>query len=359
MPELIRLDLPNSRIVNGNQFPAAFSLEASESFKQSPGKMTKYLQEVARTGFFNELLATHGAIVIRNTNTTDPQVISRYINAIGVGSGDEFFEQQGSTATRTRVTDLLSTANEGPSSTYIHQHNEFSRFKRYPGKLFFVCTKYGPQTKGGQTPIVHGAEFFNYLDSIAPKLVNNLASKGLYYAQVWANVTTTRTSWHDLFCFGREISKNDSLSVAKQKAERSVRANVSDDFEWVDGDDLLVHQHTEPVKLFVNSYTGQSHPTFFNSLATYFHQWKSKSYNTPTAQLKYDDGEPIDEKQLELLLKGSINFSYEHQWQEGDIAIIDNWQVSHGRCPWEGGPRNILVSMWISKTEKVYEPWTA
>lgn len=357
MPEITRLVLSDAHIVNGNEFPAAYSFDADVPFKQSPEKVIAYLRKKAESNFFNKALATHGAIIIHNIGTTDPEIISQYINAIGKGSGDEFFEQNGSTAKRTEITELLSTANEGPSSTYIHQHNEFSRFKRYPSKLFFVCTKYGPGTKGGQTPIVHGAEFFNFLEAKVPDLVHNLATRGLYYAQVWADVTTTRTSWKDYFCFGREIKDDDELAVAKQKAEENVRANVSDDYEWVDGNDLLVHQHTQPVRSYVNKYTNQSAPTMFTSLATYFYQYKTKSYNTPTSQLKYNDGGPINTDALEVLLQASIDLSYEHDWREGDIAIVDNYQVSHGRCPWSDGPRDIIVSMWDTPKKEDYGVW--
>lgn len=31
--------------------------------------------------------------------------------------------------------------------------------------------------------------------------------------------------------------------------------------------------------------------------------------------------------------------------EEGDLLLVDNFQVSHGREPWEG-ERRILVSMW-------------
>ncbi|AQZ11951.1 hypothetical protein BZL39_C08840 [Zygosaccharomyces parabailii] len=357
MPNLTKLYLSNSHGVNGNEFPIAFSLDASDSFKESPERVSAYFKNLAQTDFFNKALAFHGTIIIRNTGTTDPEVISKYINAIGTGSGDQPFVQNGTTATRTEITDILCTANEGPSSIYIHQHNEFSRFKKHPTKLFFVCTKYGSETKGGQTPIVHGAELFKFLSEKTPDLLNNLAIRGLYYAQIWANVSLTKTSWKDYYCFGREINKNDELPVAKQKAQKNVHANVSEDYEWLENNDLLVHQHTKPVRLYHNQYTGQRVPTLFTSLATYFYQYKVKSYNTPTFELRYDDGKVIDKNLLEILLQASIDLSYEHEWQEGDIAIVDNYQVSHGRCPWSDGPRQILVSLWDTPNKQDYRFW--
>lgn len=36
--------------------------------------------------------------------------------------------------------------------------------------------------------------------------------------------------------------------------------------------------------------------------------------------------------------------------EEGDLLLCDNFQVSHGREPWEG-ERVILVSMWEGPTK--------
>jgi hypothetical protein len=32
--------------------------------------------------------------------------------------------------------------------------------------------------------------------------------------------------------------------------------------------------------------------------------------------------------------------------EPGDLVLVDNYQVSHGRDPWFDGERVILVSMW-------------
>ncbi|EGV65459.1 hypothetical protein PSN45_002362 [Yamadazyma tenuis] len=358
MPELVKINLPNTHIVNGNEFPVAFDLQAADTFKENSDKVAAFLSKTAKSQFFNNALAKHGAVVIRNTGTIDPDTIGKYIAAIGTGSGDEFFEQHGSTAQRTEITNYLSTANEGPSSTYIHQHNEFSRFTKYPTRLFFVCTKMGKETKGGETPIVHGAEFFNKLQENVPDLVDSLSKRGLLYEQTWNFTSQTKTSWWDYFCFGREITKEDTLEVRKQKAAISVAANVSKDFSWGDDNSLEVYQHTDPIRVHTDPTTGKKNPTVFCSIATYYHTSKDANANTPTKPLMYDDNhEIIDEKLLEKAFQIAFDVSYEHQWQEGDIAIVDNYQVSHGRCPWSDGPRTILVSMWDTPGKPEYPAW--
>jgi alpha-ketoglutarate-dependent taurine dioxygenase len=47
------------------------------------------------------------------------------------------------------------------------------------------------------------------------------------------------------------------------------------------------------------------------------------------------------DKLIDVVDKEEINVALE----EGDLLLVDNFQVSHGREPWEG-ERRILVSMW-------------
>lgn len=361
MAKLTKIPLPDTHTVNGNEFPVAYKIEADESFLKDTDAVSDLLKKAAQENFFSKTLLKNGALVIRNTGTTDPEVLSKYIRAIGDGSGDIYFNQRGSTAKRTEVTTTLSTANEGPSSNYIHQHNEFSRFIIHPTRLFFVCSQFGPETKGGETPIVHGAEYFNNLKEKAPELIDRLAKDGLYYEQTWFKTTNDNTNWGDYFCFGREIKDNDSYEQAKKKAEELVNGYVSHDYHWTENDDLVVGQHTEPIRVHKDPETGKEHPTIFSSVATYYyHGSVDTNYSTPTKPLLYDNGtgEEINPDWLQKALDISVDISYKHKWEEGDIALVDNYQVSHGRCPWSDGPRKILVSMWDTPGKEAYKIWT-
>lgn len=108
------------------------------------------LKSKAEEGFFKNVLNKNGAIILRLGNI-DSEVLSKYVKTIGYGSKLVPFVQNGSTAERTQITDVFTTANEGPGEIELYQHNEFSLFKTYPGTLFFACTKY--TAKGGQTQL--------------------------------------------------------------------------------------------------------------------------------------------------------------------------------------------------------------
>ncbi|KAG7852977.1 hypothetical protein KL941_000027 [Ogataea angusta] len=352
--KLEKIVLPHAHVFRGREFPVAYNLHNSDD-SHSPDEVAAFLAELGAREFFNEQLKNHGVVVLRHTGTTDPEVISRYVEAIATSSGDEEFEQTGVTAKRTIVTPHLSTANEGPSNLAIYQHNEFSRFLKYPSRLFFVCTRY--KAAGGATPLVHGGELFASLEQVYPDFLTELGNKGLYMKQTWPLETDNSTAWRDYFCFGRDLHTNEDLETQKNKASVLVEEYVSKDYYFDENNDLIVGQHSRPIRNYRVSET-ESYPVLFNSIAAYYadSKFKSNAYQK-TAALDYDNSEPIPIKYLDELLEQSIKLAYHHEWQEGDIAIVDNHQVSHGREPW-AGERHVLVSMWDQKNKPEYEPWS-
>ncbi|KAG7836844.1 hypothetical protein KL943_000883 [Ogataea angusta] len=352
--KLEKIVLPHAHVFRGREFPVAYNLHNSDG-SHSPDEVAAFLAELGARGFFNKQLKNHGVVVLRHTGTTDPEVISRYVEAIATSSGDEEFEQTGVTAKRTIVTPHLSTANEGPSNLAIYQHNEFSRFLKYPSRLFFVCTRY--KAAGGATPLVHGGELFAALEQVYPDFLTELGNKGLYMKQTWPLETDNSTAWRDYFCFGRDLHTNEDLETQKNKASVLVEEYVSKDYYFDENNDLIVGQHSRPIRNYRVSET-ESYPVLFNSIAAYYadSKFKSNAYQK-TAALDYDNSEPIPIKYLDELLEQSIKLAYHHEWQEGDIAIVDNHQVSHGREPWDG-ERHVLVSMWDQKNKPEYEPWS-
>ena len=60
---------------------------------------------------------------------------------------------------------------------------------------------------------------------------------------------------------------------------------------------------------------------------------------------EYGDGSPIPREYLDKLIEVIDKEAIPLLLDEGDLLLVDNFQVSHGREPWEGD-RLILVSMW-------------
>ncbi|TID13339.1 hypothetical protein CANINC_004937 [Pichia inconspicua] len=336
--EFEKIELPEKHVFKGQEFPVAFTVDGAPDFED----ILQFLKKKSEEGFFNEVLKKNGAVVLRNLRTTDPEKLSKIVETIGNGSGLEPFVQNGSTAQRHTITEHLSTANEGPSDREIFQHNEFSRFKKYPTTLFFVCTRFN--ATGGETPIVHGGEFFEEVKKESPEIIDNMINRGVYLEQIWPLVSENETHWSYKYCFGRNIDPNQSFEEQQKTAIKLAHDSVSDDVEFAENGDFIVRQHTKPIRLYNNGET--EFPCFFNSVACFGGDTTKKlSGHDKTKNICYDDGTEFDPKHLDTILKVSLQKSYHHTWQAGDIAIVNNYLASHGRKPWNG-QRQILVSMW-------------
>ena len=58
----------------------------------------------------------------------------------------------------------------------------------------------------------------------------------------------------------------------------------------------------------------------------------------------YGDGSPIEESALENIRQAFENEAVSFQWRRGDILLLDNMRVSHGRTPYQGD-RRVLAAM--------------
>ena len=60
--------------------------------------------------------------------------------------------------------------------------------------------------------------------------------------------------------------------------------------------------------------------------------------------MTFGDGGPLDERALGRLVEVADALTFDLQWQTGDVALVDNLLVMHGRRPY-GGERSVLASL--------------
>ena len=60
--------------------------------------------------------------------------------------------------------------------------------------------------------------------------------------------------------------------------------------------------------------------------------------------MTYGDGSTIDEEDLKAATEIAYELSFDLNWQMGDVALIDNDRVMHGRRPFQG-QRSVLASL--------------
>lgn len=74
-----------------------------------------------------------------------------------------------------------------------------------------------------------------------------------------------------------------------------------------------------------------------------FRGW-ADSRNDPNRSITLGNGEPITAEQMAGPITIADKLTYDLAWQAGDVALVDNFTVMHGRRPFEGR-RRVLASL--------------
>jgi hypothetical protein len=72
----------------------------------------------------------------------------------------------------------------------------------------------------------------------------------------------------------------------------------------------------------------------------------SDGLSYPPSNYRYRDGSLIKMEWLARLAEISDSITFDFTMQPGDLILVNNYLVSHGRDPWYEGERRIIVSMW-------------
>ncbi|HEV2635141.1 MAG TPA: TauD/TfdA family dioxygenase [Actinocrinis sp.] len=233
---------------------------------------------------------------------------------------------------RTKVGDNIYTSTEFPPEYVISMHNELSYAHVWPSRLLFFCAQ--PAQTGGATPLVHGAL---WLESLSPEL-RAAVKDGVCYRQFLHGGAGLGKSWQETF------ETKDEAEV-----ERFLAASAAD-WEWT-GDGGLRISQTRPATTR-HPVTGEE--VWFCQLD----QWHPATLGEETMRelmaivpedelpqsVTFADGSPIPEQFAIEVRDQGLRLAVDVGWQRGDVLVIDNVAVAHGRRTFSGS-RRVLVSM--------------
>ena len=274
-----------------------------------------------------DYLQKHGAILFRNFDIRTTSDFEQFIRA----SAGELLAYVDQTSPRHKVSGHVYTSTDYPANQSIFFHNESSYAAVWPLKLFFFCVT--PAEQGGETPLV---DVRGVLARIAPYIKERFSDKGWMLKRNFGG--GLGLPWQTVF------------QTTDQKAVEKYCHGAGISFEWKDGDRLTTRQ----VRKAILNHPRTGEPVWFNH-ATFFHsstvapeirQMLLAQYSPEDLpyQTYYGDGSPIEESTLETLRAVYRQETVTFTWETGDILMIDNMLVAHGRNPFTG-PRKIVVGM--------------
>jgi alpha-ketoglutarate-dependent taurine dioxygenase len=232
---------------------------------------------------------------------------------------------------RTKVGHNIYTSTEYPAEETIWMHSEMSYSSLWPSRLVFICDR-APAT-GGATPVVDTQLWLESIDAE----VRAAFAGGLRYTQNMHAGRGLGKSWQVTF------------ETDDRKAVGAWLEDAGADWAWKPDGGLRVSQ-VRPATLR-HPVTGTEH--WFNQ-ADQFHVAGMGEDAVMMAavvpehlvpqSVSFADGNPIPDEFIKHVQQTGLSLSRESGWQVGDVLLIDNVAVAHGRRPFTGD-RRILVAM--------------
>ncbi|HEX3649356.1 MAG TPA: TauD/TfdA family dioxygenase [Pseudonocardiaceae bacterium] len=293
-----------------------------------PARLTDELGSVV--GRANELLLTHGAVLLRGFGIGDPAAVRAAVSCFG----EPFNEYLHGNSPRNAVHDGVWTSTEYPAEYDISLHNELSQSHRWPDRLYFCCLV--APAGGGQTPVSDGRAMLAEMDTAVRA---RFEAHGVAYLQ----------NMHGGFGLGRSWQETYETDDAEKVTEYLRAADVS--HTWTEDEELRIRQVRPATR--VHPVTGDE--VWFNQ-ADQFHisnlppdqaqalQALVESDEELPLHATFGDGGPIPADDLAHVRDVARRNEFAFGWRPGDLMMIDNMLVLHGRHAYTGS-RRVLVSM--------------
>lgn len=276
-------------------------------------------------------LRESGAILFRGFPINSAETFDEFSNAFGYPNFT--YKESLSNAVRINFTERVFTANEAPKDVEIFLHHEMAQTPISPSKLFFFCKSAADE--GGQTPLCRSDMLFDELTKQMPELAADFISKGLKY--------TTQMPAEDNPKSGQGRSWKSTLSVQNNSQAEHKLAELGYSWEWLADGGLRATTPVLPAVIDI----GNDKKVFYNQLIAAFMGWKGVREN-PSSAITFGDDSHIPIEGLKLAVKLSEKFTFDLPWQDGDVALVDNYMAMHGRRPFTGErKRQVLVALAI------------
>lgn len=233
---------------------------------------------------------------------------------------------------RSNLGGRIYTTTEYPADQSIPLHNENAYSDSWPEKIMFFCVI--PAKEGGETPIADSRKVFKRIDK---EIVKKFEDKGILYVRNYS--PGVDLSWQEVF------QTEDKQEVEKYCQTHSI------EYCWNQVEAELTTKQLCQATLFhpitkEKVWFNQAHLFHISSLKKELIQaliTEVGEKNLPRNSF-YGDGEPFEEEVLNHIREAYEKEMIAFRWQRGDIMILDNVLMAHGRNPYSG-ERKIAVAM--------------
>ncbi len=294
--------------------------------KSSPIELTNYYSENKDT--LRPLLYKHGAVLFRGFEIVDHAWFAR----VAASMTGPLLDYRGGVARRRQLGNNIYNSTEMPTDRTLALHNEKSYSTRHPDLVLFCCVT--PAVTGGATPLADGRRAWQRLGK---KLKDELRTRPITFIQNLHSGIGAGKSWITAYETGDRVEIEDFL--------RSIGAH----FLWRKDDSLHVEETVGPVK--VHPVTAAE--ALFCPVDTWYRcasefgggrEAACRASEEYGQYCRFHDGDEIEPWMVAEIKSAIADETREFQWRRGDLLLIDNRIVLHGRGSFTGD-RLVLVAM--------------
>lgn len=274
------------------------------------------------------LLPRHGGILFTGLPLTDRAGFERLV----AGTGYDRLDYRGGIAVRRVDSEVALAASQEDHRITLSPHNEMAYLASYPRRVVFFCETQA--RVGGEVPV---NDIRQTIKLLPDQVTNEFRERGIrYHRNLPRQSSAGEMGWVDTF------GTDDKRTV-----ERHLTAS-NYDFWWSAGDRL--HYNYRRAALVAHPDTGEElwfnqvtelHSSYWRSHPDFPSDLPEDEYPATTT---YGDGTPLDEEFVAFLRGALWRTTRAVRMAPGDVLVLDNQVVQHGRFAFEG-PRRHFVSL--------------
>ncbi|CAM2011565.1 TauD/TfdA family dioxygenase [Acanthopleuribacter pedis] len=270
-------------------------------------------------------LADHGGLVFRGFEVVTPDDFQ----AVAEQCCDQLVADNGE-HDRDSLTGSVYTPVRYRASEKLLWHNENTFNHFWPSRILFACAQ--PAKVGGETPIVDCRALYRRLDAgIRAKFEQH----GVMYVRRYT--PGLGRSWQDIFNAQTRAEAETFLARNRMTAK------------WR-GD--LLETHAVRPAVWHHPQTGMA--TWVNQAQHWHPSCLSEYLREALADVvppdqfprdcRYGDGSRIEDAVMAEILAVYAELEQSFAWEPGDVMVLDNTAVAHGRNPYRG-KRKLYVAI--------------
>lgn len=285
---------------------------------------------LANKSEMDRLILKNGAILfegveIQQVETFDDIVTSLY---------DKTWDYVDGFSPRTKLSGNVYTSTEYDADFHITLHNELSYSTKWPDRLIFSCLI--PSATGGETPL---ADCRKILTAIDQELLAEMKAKGVRYVRNLHGGEGAGPSWQQTF------ESEDKSFVEKFCEEGNIEYHWKSDggIKLVQNKPATIMHPLSGEEVWFNQ-VDQFHPSHLSEEIYEALMFMYDSEEDLPMFGSFGDGTALTKDHIKEIHRAIDEVAVARKWNQGDLVMVDNVMVCHGRKPYTG-ERKILVSM--------------